>query len=385
MLTRHLLLPLLLTLTFSCNREKAAHTTEKSQASDSNYQDKVEIKHAQGFSIQYFKDYKIASIVSSGTDTLKYILLEKGAPRPAGYENAQIINIPLKSAVAMSSMHIGLFEMLGAENVLTGLGNLQYVYSPKVIARIKVGKISEVGRDQGLNEEKLVEMNPGVVMTVGSPGSKTDHYQTLKQANIPVLVNSEWIEKTPLARAEWVKLVAALLNQEKLVNEKFGEIEREYDRLAKLAAASAKKPTVLSGLNTKDAWFLPSGDSYMAKFFADAGADYHWKNNKAAGSLPMNFEAVYPFALEADSWVNVGFDKNDTRQSILAQDSRYSDFKAFKSGNIFSYNNKVNEQGSNDFFESGTVNPHIVLADLIKIFHPEILPEHQLVYYKKLQ
>jgi iron complex transport system substrate-binding protein len=368
----------------ACNHDNSSQTDQKTTSEESNYADQAEIKHAKGFTLEYFKDYKIASIIGSA-DTLQYILLENGASRPQGFPSAQVVHIPITSAVAMSSMHIGLFEFLESESILTGLGNLQYVYSPSVIARIKAGKVAAVGRDQGLNEEKLIEMNPGIVITVGSPGTKSDHYQILKQAKIPVLTNSEWIENTPLARAEWVKLIAALLNKEKLVNEKFGKLEAEYNRLAGLAKASENKPSLISGLNTKDAWFLPSGDSYMSRFFQDAGADYHWKDNKAEGSLPLNFEAVYPYALEADFWVNVGFSKSDTKNSILSQDSRYSDFKAFKTGKIYSYNAKVNEQGSNDFFESGTVNPHLVLADLIKIFHPEIVPEHKLIYYKQLQ
>jgi iron complex transport system substrate-binding protein len=388
MIKKFFLLPLLLFIVLGCNSEKSSEKARQSANSSSKYTDKIEVKHAKGFTIEYFPNYKILSIVSSfekTADTLQYILLEKDTARPQGYPNAQLIHIPVRSLVAMSSMHVGLLDFLEAENILTGLGTLQYVYSPKVIAMIKAGEVAEIGRDQGLNEEKLVEMHPDVVMTIGSPGSKTDHYYILKQAEIPVLINSEWIEKTPLARAEWVKLVAALLNKEKLVNEKFAKIESEYNRLSKLAASAQTKPSVISGLNTKDAWFLPSGDGYMAQFFRDAGADYHWSNNKASGSLPLNFESVYPIALKADYWVNVGFGKNDARKDILAQDSRYSDFNAYKSGKMFSYNNRVNEQDSNDFFESGNVHPHIVLSDLVKIFHPELLPDHQLVYYKQLK
>ncbi|WAC10497.1 ABC transporter substrate-binding protein [Dyadobacter pollutisoli] len=388
MIKKSFLLPFFLFIILGCNTEKSSEKGKQLTDGSSRYIDKIEVKHAKGFTIEYFSNYKILNIVSSfekSADTLQYVLLEKDTPRPDEYPNAQLIHIPVRSLVAMSSMHVGLLDFLGATDILTGLGTLQYVYSPKVIAMIKAGKVAEIGRDQGLNEEKLVEMHPDVVMTIGSPGGKTDHYQILKQAEIPVLVNSEWIEKTPLARAEWVKLMAALLNQEKLVNEKFGEIESEYNRLSKLAAGTDTKPSVISGLNTKDAWFLPSGDGYMAQFFRDAGADYHWSNAKSSGSLSLSFESVYPIALKADYWVNVGFGKNDTRKDILAQDSRYADFNAYKTGKMFSYNNMVNEQGSNDFFESGNVNPHVVLSDLVKIFHPELLPDHELVYYKQLK
>jgi iron complex transport system substrate-binding protein len=348
---------------------------------------KTEIHHARGFEIKYFKDFKLVNIINpfgGQGDTLQYILQEKGATLPNGYPRAQRIEIPVKSLAAMSSMHIGLLGFLDAENVLTGLGNLQYVYSPKVIELIRAGKITEVGRDQGVNNEKLIEMRPDLVMTVGNPGGKMDHYRTLKEAGIPVLINSEWVERTPLARAEWVKLMAALLDKEALVNEKFAKIEAEYARLSALIEKAAKKPTVLSGLNTKDAWFMPGGDSYMARFFKDAGADYQWHDTPATNSLPLSFEAVYPFALKADYWLNVGFDSRDTRKSIIAQDARYADFNATKTGKLYSYNQRVSDRGSNDFFESGSVNPHTVLADMIRIFHPDLLPEHQLVYYKQL-
>ncbi|MGG7666725.1 ABC transporter substrate-binding protein [Dyadobacter sp. BHUBP1] len=348
---------------------------------------KTEIHHARGFKIAYFKDFKLVSIINpfgGKDDTLQYILQKKDAAMPAGYPRAQRIEIPVKSLVAMSSMHIGLLGFLNAEHVLTGLGNLQYVYSPKVIDMIKAGKIAEVGRDQGLNDEKVIEMRPDLIMTIGNPGGKMEHYHILKEAGIPVLINSEWVEQTPLARAEWVKLMAALLDKEELVNQKFTQIETEYERLSALAQKATKKPMVLSGLNTKDAWFLPGGNSYMARFFKDAGADYPWKNDPATGSLPLSFEAVYPFALKADYWLNVGFDSRDTRKSIIAQDTRYADFKAVHTGRLYSYNRLVNDQGSNDFFESGSVNPNSVLADMVRIFHPELLPDHQLIYYKQL-
>lgn len=368
----------------SSNDEQIAQTA---QADTATQFAKTQIHHAKGFSITYFKDFKLVSIINpfgGQGDTLQYILLKKGSIVPADYPKAQRIEIPVRSLAATSSMHVGLLGFLDAEKVLTGLGNIQYIYSPKILEMIKAGSVVEVGREQGLNDEKLIEMRPDVVMTVGSSGGKMDHYRVLKEAGIPVLINSEWVEQTPLARAEWVKLMAALLDKEEMVNEKFAQVESEYAKLTALAQKATKKPTVLSGLNTKDAWFMPSGNSYMAQFFKDAGADYHWNNTPATGSLPLSFEAVYPYALKADFWLNVGFDSHDTRKSIISQDTRYADFKATQTGKLFSYNRLISDSGSNDFFESGSVNPHTVLADMIRIFHPELLPGHQLVYYKQL-
>ncbi len=382
----HLIVFFLITIQ-GCNQDKQATQNAEVTADTETGFEKTIIRHAKGFRIDYFAGYKLISIINpfgGDGDTLRYVLQRKGENATKDYPDAQRIEIPLKSMAAMSSMHVGLLGFLDVENTLVGLGSLQYVYSPKVIALIKTGHVVEVGRDQGLNDEKLIEMQPGLVMTIGNPGGKIDHYRILREAGIPVLINSEWVERTPLARAEWVKLMAALLDKEEMVNKKFAHIESEYNRLAALASRAGTKPTVLSGLNTKDAWFLPGGDSYMSQFFRDAGSDYHWSDDKTTGSLPMSFEAVYPFALQADYWMNVGFDARDTRKSIVNQDTRYGDFKATKTGHVYSYNQRINERGSNDFFESGNVNPHTVLADMIRIFHPELLPDHQLVYYKQL-
>jgi iron complex transport system substrate-binding protein len=381
---------ILITVTLdSCQSDRSDQKEEVLQSEEKNfYSEKVEIKHARGFNITYFNHYKVVSIINpfeKSADTLKYLLLERGTPRPKGFADAQTIEIPLRNISLTSSMHVGLLEWLGSADIIAGLSGMQYVFSPEVRKLIAAGKVTEIGREQGLNEEKLITMHPDLIMTTGGAGAKIDHYTVLRQAEIPVMINSEWVETTPLARTEWVKLIAALLNKEKLANEKFSDLETEYRKLVMLANQSTDKPSIISGVNTKDAWFLPNGDSYMAQFFRDAGGHYHWNDTKKTGSLPLNFEAVYPVALTADFWLNVGFTSKDTRKDILAQDTRYGDFKSYKSGKMYSYNNRVNEQGSNDFFESGTMNPHIVLSDLIKILHPELLPAHQLVYYKQLK
>ncbi|SKC04256.1 ABC transporter substrate-binding protein [Dyadobacter psychrophilus] len=352
------------------------------------FKEKVVIRHAKGFTIDYHKNFKLVKIMSpfeKATDTMSFVLLQRGTPKPAGYQNAQIIQIPIQSLVPMSSMHIGLVGYLSAEHIVTGMGNLTYVSSEKIRARIKSGDIKEVGKDQGLNEELLIAMHPDLVMTIGSPVSKINRYQSLKQAGIPVMINSEWIETTPLARAEWVKLMAALLNRESEVNTKFSESEKEYARLVKLAKSSKTQPSLVSGMNSKDAWFVPSGSGYVSRFFRDAGARYHWADTKATGSLPLNFEAVYPVALNADFWLNVGILGVKSKRELLDKDQRYADFKAFKAGNIFTHNKRQAANGANDYWESGAVNPHVVLADLIKILHPELLPGHTLFYYQKLE
>ena len=142
---------------------------------------------------------------------------------------------------------------------------------------------------------------------------------------------------------------------------------------------------MITGMNSRDAWFVPNGNSYVCRFLKDAGASYYWEKTKATGSLPLNFETVYPVALDADFWLNVSISNVKSRQELQAKDSRYADFKAFKTGKVYGYHLRANDQGANDYWESGAVNPQDVLADLIKILHPELLPDHELIYYKQLK
>jgi iron complex transport system substrate-binding protein len=382
-------LPLLVlaVLLTHCRSRQTGEQTEIADSLRTNLSTtQTAIRYAKGFSVEYFPGYKRVRIFNSASadkDTATYVLIARGTLKPANLPAGQVIETPIRSLVTLSSMHIGLLSFLNAEDVLLGVDNATYISSPIVAKRVAEGKIKEVGSDQTINEEALIAMHPDLLMVSGSPTAQLSRYQTLTQAGIPVLINSEWLETTPLGRAEWVKLVAVLLDKEALVNQKFAEVETEYKRLTALAKNVAKKPSLIAGMSYKDAWFVPYGDSYMAQFFRDAGSTYHWNDTKGQGGLGLSFEAVYPVALTADYWVNVG--TANTKGDILAQDVRYGDFKPFKTGQVFNYNKRVNAKGANDYWESGAVNAHLVLADLIKILHPELLPAHKLVYYQQIK
>lgn len=376
----HSCLLVLLLFSVSCKQVPEAKTHHSAKTGS------AEIKYAKGFGIDYYDTYKLVSIYSgtgANADTTQYVLLEKGAKAPEGYKKAQLIEIPVKSLVATSSMHIAQAEFAGCADVITGLGSFQYVSAVIVKKNIAAGKIKEVGMEGTMNNELLITMKPGLVMVVGNPDAKFSRYETLTKAGIPVLLNSEWLENTPLGRAEWVKLMAALMNQEELVNAKFKTIETAYNHLAEIGRKAVNKPAVISGMPYKGTWYVPDGDSYMVRFFKDAGASYKWAAVKGQGSLALNFETVAPEALKADFWLNLG--QVNTKKEVQAADTRYADFKPFKNGHLFNNNGKVNELGANDFWESGAIHPDLVLADLLSILHPDLLPNHHLIYYKQLK
>jgi iron complex transport system substrate-binding protein len=345
------------------------------------------VQYARGFRLAYVGNYKVITIQSPfdpKAPAVRYLLVPRGAARPAGYPDAQVIETPLRRLVGLSSMHVALADFLGASDLVVGVGSFKYVSAPRVRQRIAAGQVYEVGQGKELNNELLVAHHPDLVMTTGWPGEGVDHFQTLRAAGVPVLINSEWVETTPLARAEWVKVLAALLNKEAVVNQKFGAVDREYQRLAALGHQAAKKPSVVVGLPFKDVWYVPDADSYMAQFLRDAGATYYWDRTKApSGSLALSFEAVAPVALAADYWLQTG--SLTTKAALLAQDARYAAFAPVKNNRVFNNNLRTNAQGSNDYWESGAVRPDLILADLLRILHPELLPTWALRYYQPLR
>ncbi|MBD2768695.1 ABC transporter substrate-binding protein [Hymenobacter sp. BT664] len=350
-------------------------------------QGRTTVSFAQGFTITYAGNCKVVTIRSpfeAKARATSYLLVPRGTARPVGYPGAIVIQTPIRSLVGLSSMHVALADFLGAADLLVGLGSLKYASAPRVRQRIAEGKVFEVGEGKELNNEFLIARHPDLVMSTGWPGENLDRFQTLAAAGVPVMINSEWVETTPLARAEWVKVMAALLDKEDLVNRKFDQVVRDYQRLAALGRRATKRPRVVVGLPFKDVWYVPDADSYLAQFLRDAGATYAWDQTKAPnGSLALSFETVAPVALTADCWLQTGAAR--TRAEILAQDGRYAAFAPLKSGRVYNNNRRTNAQGSNDYWESGAVRPDLVLADMLKILHPELLPTWQLYYYQQLK
>ncbi len=365
-------------------RDKSAVTSADSSSFSST---KAIVKYAKGFRIDYYDRYKIVSLldrVGDKTDTLHYLLLPEGGTPPPDHPGLPVITIPVKSLVVLSSSHVGLAEFAGVADRITGLGSLKYIHSPVVRQRIKSGAVKEVGLDNSLNNELLVALHPGALLTMSNPdAAAAGQNTTLAEAGVPLIPISEWLETTPLGRAEWVKLVAALVNREDIVNVKFDSVEQQYKKLAAIGAGAATHPSVIIGMPYKGSWFMPAGESYMVQLLNDAGATYHWKDSKGTGSLSLNFETVAPEALKADYWLNLG--TVDSKADIAGRDIRFTQFAPFRTETIYNNTRRTNDIGANDYWESGTANPQLILADLIRIMHPDLLPKDSLYYYKQLK
>jgi iron complex transport system substrate-binding protein len=355
-------------------------------AADRPVQPRTTIRYAHGFRIDYYQGYRDVSILDrkpGRTDTLHYLLVEEGVGPPAGRPGLPVIVTPVKSMAVLSSMHVAMAEFAGVADRITGLGSTRYINSPIVRAGIRAGKVKQVGVDAGINNEAVIALHPDVLLTMSNPEAGGGAYKTLTDAGIPVLPDADWLETTPLGRAEWVKLLGALVDKEELVDKRFDSLAQIYQRLAAIGSKASPKPSVITDMPFKGTWYVPAGESFVAQFLRDAGADYHWSDSKGTGSLALGFETVAPVALKADYWLNLG--NVDSKADVAARDNRFTSFRAFQTGALYNYNRRINDLGSNDYWESGSMHPDLILADLIRILHPGLLPGDSLYYYKQLK
>lgn len=289
----------------------------------------------------------------------------------------------------MSTSHLPHLVELDVLNALVGVDTLQYISSPEVVALGKAGKLTEIGSGAQVDVEQVALLNPDLIMTYAIGFPDLDAHPKLIEAGYKVALNGEFAENTPLGRAEWIKFTALFFNAEGRANAYFEGVVREYERLVALTERVSERPSVLINTPFQGTWFMPGGKSFAARFILDAGASYAWADDESTGSLPLSFEEVFAKAGDAEFWINVIF--FGTLKDLEAADARFAEFAAFKNGKVFNNDKRTNENfGSdyfvgNDYFESGVIRPQVILADLIKIFHPELLPDHELVYYRQLE
>ncbi|MCK9279490.1 MAG: ABC transporter substrate-binding protein [Melioribacteraceae bacterium] len=376
---------ILLSLLISCTNQNDRNETAN-RSGTSIFKDKLVINYSDNFKIEYFDSVKIVTVLSS--DSLKkvmaiYLLAGDSIKNIPTIPNAQVIRTPIKSIAVLTSIYIGFLEKLNLLDKVMAVDNINYIFSPLIHQKYDEEKVKEVGDANNMNIEKIFALNPGIVFTYGNGNPHLDGSEKLIRNNIPIASSTIHLETSSLARAEWIKFIAAFFDKEKEANEVFTRIEARYNELKVVAKRAKINPTVFTEAIFGGTWYVPGGKSFMASLLTDAGANYIWKGNNDIGSLKLSFEQVYEKANSADFWINVLFWKN--MEDVSKNDPRNIKFKAFKTGNIYNNNASINENGLFEYWENGVVNCDLVLADLIKIFHPELLPGHQFKYYKKLQ
>jgi iron complex transport system substrate-binding protein len=342
------------------------------------------VKYAKGLAIRNYGDYSVVNVSNPWPNAKKdytYILEKAAAKLPDSLRNFPTVNVPVKSIIVTSTTHIPSLEMLGVENSLVGFPKLNYISSEKVRARIDSGKVRELGSNQSLNTEVVLDLNPDVIIGYGIDNNNPA-LENLQKSGLKILLNGDWNEQTALGKAEWIKLFGALFGREAKADSIFSSIEKEYKATAALITKTLKKPTVLAGSMFQNQWFLPQGNSWGAQMIAEAGGDYLWIGSHGTGSLSLPFESVLEKGQGATFWIGPG--QFTSLAEMAAANPHYTQFEAYKNKEIYSFSTKKGKTGGILYYELAPNRPDLVLKDLVKILHPELLPDHQLYFFKKL-
>lgn len=354
-----------------------AHETTSQSFSDS-------LKYATGFSIQRAGKliYLNVNRPYPGADKgYSYLLVPKGEPIPDHAVDTQVIQIPLTRIVCTSTTHIPLLDYLNETHALVGFPTTDYISSEKMRQRVEAGAVTDLGVDKGMNVEILFSLKPELVMSY-TMTSDLGQLRKINELGIPVVINAEYLEEHPLGRAEWIKFMALFFGKEHEADSVFNFIEQEYLATQQLASTATNQPTVMSGIVYGDAWFMPAGKNYAARLLKDAGTRYLWSDTESNGFLEVSFESVYEKAKQADLWIGVG--SFASLAEIENAEKRYTLFNTFQNKQVYSYNARKGAKGGSEFLELGYLRPDLILKDLVKIAHPELLPNYELFFHRKL-
>lgn len=342
------------------------------------------IKYAEGFKIKRIGNAKLVEVTypfQGATSGYSYLLVPTGGQPPPHTEDVKVIYTPVESIVCTSTTHIPLLDYLDETDKLVGFPTTDYISSEKMRRRIDAGKVVDLGIDKGLNLERLAVLDPGIVMGYTMSGDY-GQFKKIESLGVPVVINGEYLEHHPLGRAEWIKFMALFFDKEDVADSVFEVIEKNYLEAKAMVADADTVPSVLSGIVYGDAWFLPGGQNYAAKMFKDSGCHYLWEDTESNGYLELSFETVYAKGHAADLWIGTGAYKS--LAEIAAADKRYTSFKPFHTKRVYNYDARQGAKGGNEFLELGYLRPDLILRDLIKIAHPEVLPDHSLYFHRKL-
>jgi iron complex transport system substrate-binding protein len=346
---------------------------------------KNEIQYAKGFSILNHEGYSVITVSNpwpKANKSYTYILKEKNGIVPDSLNQFPVILVPIKNIVVTSTTHIPSLEMLGVEKTLVGFPNLNYISSEKVRALIDAKKVKELGANQALNTEVLIDLQPDVIIGYGLDNNNPT-LDNLQKNGLKVLLNGDWNEQSPLGKAEWIKFFGAVYGKQELANSLFSKIEKDYLQTLEIAKRGTSHPTILAGDMYEDKWYLPQGTSWGCQLLKEAQGNYLWAETTGTGSISLSFETVLVKGKNANIWITSG--QFGSLQEMLDANPHYAQFKAFQNKNVFSFSGRKGKTGGVLYYELAPNRPDIVLKDIVKILHPELLTGYKPFFFEKLK
>ena len=328
--------------------------------------------NVQSTLIQVFNPWQGAKEVE-----MSYFISRNGEQAPTGF-TGPTIPAGAKRIVCMSSSYIAMLDALGQVNRIVAVSGIDYVSNPYILAH--KDSIKDMGPE--MNYELLLGLKPDIVLLYGIGDAQTAITDKLKELSIPYIYMGEYLEESPLGKAEWMVVLSELTDSREKGIEIFSEIPKRYLSLKALTESVGQCPTVMFNTPWNDSWVMPSTKSYMAQLVADAGAEYIYKENSSNSSTSIGLETAYGLIQKADYWINVG--SATSLDELKTVNPKFADAKAVRERTVYNNNLRLTPTGGNDYWESAVIRPDVVLRDLIHIFHPELVPD-SLYYYRHLE
>ena len=373
---RQLLLALLAASLFSCGRQ-TAQPQEKG--------DTVSFRYARLLTVVRHDGYTEATVSNPwkpGKVLHRYLLVPKDSIPPSSWRGSgggsTILRTPLRRSMVFTTVHCAMLQSLAMQHSIAGVADLKYIKLPWIHQQVAEGRIVDVGEGMSPVIEKIIDTHPDAILL--SPFENSGGYGRLEDIDIPLVECAEYMEESPLARAEWIRFYGMLFGCERQADSLFAVVDSSYNALKSLAAQSPSSPTVMVDKVTGSVWYVPGGRSTIGRMIADAGGRYLWADDPHSGSVSLPFETVLERAGGADVWLfRYSADHDITYGELAAEHHGYPQFNTFRRHAAYGCNV---EQSL--FYEESPFRPDFLLTDFIQILHPGTIPHSPLRYYHKV-
>ena len=368
-----LLLSVVVTLT-GCRGGNTVSHEEQGDTLQLKYSSLLTIVQQEGYT-----DVTVSNPWKPGKTLHRYLLVPKDAQMPDGLPDGTIIRTPIQRAAVFTTVHCSLLTQFGVGESIVAVADSKYIKIPFVHQQIQKGLIADCGN--GLNPvvEKIMDVKPDAIML--SPFENSGGYGKVEELDIPLIECAEYMETSPLARAEWMRFYGLLYGRAEMADSLFAEVDQRYTALKQQAAKAGHGRSVLIDKLVGSVWYVPGGRSTIGQMVQDAGGQYYWANDDHSGSLSLPFESVLEHSGEAQVWLlRYSSDHAMTLSELLGEQPYYNQLTAYRTGEVYGCNV---EQSL--FYEQSPFRPDYLLSDFIQIFHPDITNLPPLRYYKKMQ
>ena len=299
-------------------------------------------------------------------------------PQTSNFQDGTVIEVPIQRAAVFTTVHCALLTELGLGSHIVGVADAKYIKVPYIQQQIAAGCIVDCGN--GLNPvvEKIMDVKPEVIML--SPFENSGGYGKTEDIGIPLIECAEYMEASPLARAEWMRFYGLLFGESEKADKLFHEVDSSYTALKRQAQKAGEGRSVILDKITGSVWYMPGGRSTIGQMLQDAGARYPWASDEQSGSLSLPFETVLERGGESDVWMlRYSSNHNLTFDELLSEYHGYSQLKAFRNHEVYGCNVELSQ-----FYEDTPFHPDRLLCDFLQILHPDIIGLPSLRYFLPL-